>query len=95
VTSGYAVLAETLGGRDLGPVHPRRKISRSRWRRWRFRRRVVWAMRNGASSALHARRLEGARWARQRYDWARIAGDWCRLFAEVDAERNGRCRHGG
>ena len=56
-------------------------------RRGRYLRRVVWAMRNGGSEALQARRLEGARWARERYGWAGIAGDWCRLFAEVDAER--------
>jgi glycosyltransferase involved in cell wall biosynthesis len=87
VTSGCAALGETLGGRDLGPVHPKRPISRSRWRRWRYLRRVVWAMRNGSSAALRAKRLEWARWARARYSWAEIAQDWCRLFAEVDAER--------
>jgi len=92
VTSGYAVLGETLGGHDLGPVHESRPITASRFRIWQYRRRVVWAMRHGAGEKLHARRLAGAEWARRTYSWRRIARDWCRLFEQVDVEKHGRTR---
>jgi len=90
ITSGYGVLSETLGGRDLGPVDPRRPISRSRWRLRSFRRRTVRAMLTGGLPRVRARRLEWARWARETYSWRRVADDWCRLFAEVDASKGER-----
>jgi len=83
VTSGYAVLGETLGGRDFGPVHAVKPIGTSRWRLSTFRRRVIWAMKNGGSRALMAKRLEFARWARQRYSWKAVARDWMDLFHRV------------
>jgi glycosyltransferase involved in cell wall biosynthesis len=85
VTSGLAVLGETLGGRDLGPVHPTRPISRSRWRRWQFLRATVRAMREGGSDAARHLRLEWAAWARRQYSWPVVALDWCQLFDQVAA----------
>jgi glycosyltransferase involved in cell wall biosynthesis len=85
VTSGYAVLPETLGGRDLGPVHPTHRITTSRRRLWSFRRRVIRAMKGGDRPAVAATRLAWSRWARERYSWARIANDWLTLFRQVDA----------
>lgn len=87
ITSGIGVLAETLGGRDCGPVHPTGPISRSRWRRWRFRRRVVDIMRRGDSPRIKALRHDWSRWARARYSWSDVARDWRRLFAEVEREK--------
>jgi glycosyltransferase involved in cell wall biosynthesis len=87
VTSGYAVLGETLGGRDYGPVHPTRRITESRWRLWRFRRQVIASMRRGASPAIAEQRLEWSQWARQRYAWPAIARDWMALFHAVDCEK--------
>lgn len=85
VTSGYGVLGETLGGRDLGPVHPEKLITQSRWRLRRFLGRLVRAMKVGERETWRARRLEWAAWARARYCWRTIAEDWCRLFAELSA----------
>jgi glycosyltransferase involved in cell wall biosynthesis len=93
VTSGYAALGETLGGRDLGPVHPARRITGSRWRLWMFQRRVIQAMRRGDRPAFAARRLEWSQWARERYSWARVARDWLALFREVES-RKGRAAAG-
>lgn len=87
VTSGYAALGETLGGRDFGPVNRDEPISRSRWRLWRFRRRVVWAMKNGGSRKLMATRIAWAEWARQQYAWRGVARDWMELFRAVDREK--------
>jgi glycosyltransferase involved in cell wall biosynthesis len=92
VTSGYCAVSETLGGRDLGPVDPKKLISASRLRLWRFRRRVVWAMTHGGGAKLSAKRLEWSRWARTRYSWRTVAESWHRLFAEVEAEKaSGAC----
>jgi len=85
VTSGYAALAETLGGRDFGPVHPTKPIGASRWRLWMFRRRVIWAMTKGGGPELMAKRLEFAAWARQQYSWKAVARDWMALFHTVGA----------
>jgi glycosyltransferase involved in cell wall biosynthesis len=87
VTSGYAVLGETLGGRDLGPVHPTRRIGDSRLRLWTFRRRVIRAMREGGSAAFARKRQEWSAWARARYSWSSIADDWMALFREVEREK--------
>jgi glycosyltransferase involved in cell wall biosynthesis len=80
VTSGYAVLGETLAGRDFGPVHPTRRITASGWRLWRFQRRVVHLMRRGAAPELLEQRLAWSAWARQQYSWSAIARDWLALF---------------
>ena len=88
VTSGYAALAETLGGRDLGPVHQTKRITDSRWRLWMFRRRVIDAMKRGGTPELMAKRLAWSAWARDAYSWARIAGDWLALFRDVEREKH-------
>jgi glycosyltransferase involved in cell wall biosynthesis len=88
VTSGYAVLPETLGGRDLGPVHATRLITGSRRRLWSFRRRVIAAMKRGGRADVIATRLAWSQWARERYCWARIARDWLTLFHDVDVEKS-------
>jgi protein O-GlcNAc transferase len=88
VTSGYAALSETLGGRDFGPVDPDRPIGASKWRMWKFRRRVIKLMKRGASPALMAKRLAWSEWARQRYSWKDIAADWLALFREVEREKS-------
>jgi glycosyltransferase involved in cell wall biosynthesis len=90
VTSGCGAITETLGGRDFGPADPEKFISESHIRMWTFRRRVVWAMKHGASRQMMARRLEWSRWARKRYSWRAIAESWLRLFAEVAAEKHGQ-----
>jgi glycosyltransferase involved in cell wall biosynthesis len=92
VTSGIGVLGETLGGRDLGPVDPDRLITKSRRRLWMFRRRVIQAMKQGASPELMARRMEWSRWARERYSWSAIAREWMELFREIarDKQRDAR-----
>jgi len=87
VTTGYGALRETLGGRDLGPVHPSARISRNRWRKRKFLKSLVQAMRDGGSQASHARRLGWADWARRTYSWSSVAEDWTRMFAEVARER--------
>ena len=89
VTSGYGALGETLGGRDLGPVHPTKPISTSTWRRWMFRRRVIEAMKRGGSPELTGKRLAWSQWARERYSWADIAGDWLALFRDVERQKRG------
>ena len=89
VTSGYGALGETLGGRDLGPVHPTKPIGTSTWRRWKFRRRVIEAMQRGGSPELTAKRLAWSQWARERYSWADIAGDWLALFRDVERQKRG------
>jgi glycosyltransferase involved in cell wall biosynthesis len=86
VTSGYGALTETLGGRDLGPIHEEKPISQSRFRLWSFRRRTVRAMLSGRSKRTNKLRREWSSWARERYSWKKIARDWLRLFAEVEAE---------
>jgi glycosyltransferase involved in cell wall biosynthesis len=88
VTSGFAVLGETLGGRDLGPVHDR-PISESRWRLRLFRRRTIRAMKLGGTPKMMAKRLEWAHWARQRYDWRDVARDWMDLFLRIEREKPG------
>ncbi len=87
VTSGYAALDETLGGRDFGPVHRDEPISDSRWRLWQFRRRVVWLMKNGSNQKLMATRIAWAQWARRRYAWSDVARDWLNLFRTVGREK--------
>jgi glycosyltransferase involved in cell wall biosynthesis len=88
ITSGFGALTETLGGRDLGPIDPRKPISRSKIRLWKFRREVVKAMQAGNSERARETRLEWSRWARERYSWTKVANDWCRLFNEVAAEKS-------
>ncbi len=87
VTSGLGALTETLAGRELGPADSEQPISHSRWRMWRFRRRVVQLMKQGHRSRYRKRRLAWAAWARERYAWPAIADEWCQLFNEVAAEK--------
>lgn len=89
ITSGRGALAETLDGHDLGPVDPKRAITKSRWRMWRFRRAVIRTMRNGRRPELMRKRFEWARWARERYAWSRVAREWLELFARVEREKAG------
>jgi len=93
VTSGYGVLGETLGGRDLGPTHPERLIGRSRWRLRRYLGRLVFALEAGERDEWRARRLEWASWARARYSWQEIVEDWSHLFDEVAREAGARSPH--
>ena len=87
VTTGYAALSETLGGRDLGPVHPERPFSKSCWRQRRFAHCLVRAIENGSLPEWRAKRLEWSNWARQRYRWSAIAADWSALFERIELER--------
>jgi glycosyltransferase involved in cell wall biosynthesis len=87
VTSGFGALTETLGGRDLGPTHPSKPISKSKIRLWKFRCQVVKAMQSGNTERVRETRLEWSRWARERYSWEQVACDWRRLFDEVAAEK--------
>jgi glycosyltransferase involved in cell wall biosynthesis len=89
VTSGFAALGETLGGRDLGPGHPTKPITGSTWRLWSFRRRVIAAMKRGGSPELMAKRLAWSRWARERYSWRDIAREWLALFRDVERQKDG------
>lgn len=88
VTSGIAGVGETLDGRDFGPTHPERSIDDSRWRLWLFRRRVVRAMKEGASDAWLAKRRAWSAWARERYSWSQVAAGWLALFREIEASKH-------
>lgn len=92
VTSGIAGVGETLAGRDLGPAHPTRSIDDSPWRLWLFRRRVVRAMREGASAEWRAKRMAWSAWAREHYSWSRVAAHWLALFREIDARKGSHAR---
>ncbi len=87
ITTGAGAIAETLGGRDLGPAFPDQPITQSRLRRWRFRRSVVRAMRRGGDASHQKRRLEWAAWARETYAWSAVAWQWRRQFAQIAAKK--------
>lgn len=87
VTSGIAALAETLGGRDFGPVHPEKPITGSRRRLWLFRRGVIRAMNEGTTRGALTRRIEWSRWARESYSWRTIASGWIDLFRAVARQK--------
>jgi glycosyltransferase involved in cell wall biosynthesis len=88
ITSGIAGVGETLDGRDFGPTHPTRSIADSRWRLWLFRRRVIRAMKEGASDTWRAKRKAWSEWARERYSWHNVAADWLALFRDIEASKH-------
>jgi glycosyltransferase involved in cell wall biosynthesis len=92
VTSGFAALTETLDGRDLGPVHQTRPITKSQWRMYAFRCRAVHALRQGGRPSMMTKRRAWSAWARERYAWPAIARQWLALFHDVARQKSGSPR---